>query len=111
MTDPQYLCMTPNVCAFCDRKTEGHTLPFGRLFGVLYCTNEKCCKKIKEATIKYINKTKNIPIYGLLTNENEYKLSYNFYRKPKESIYEGDISIGIRDFFVLEIQKKMIQIC
>lgn len=106
MTDPQYLCMTPNVCAFCDRKTKGHTLPYGRLFGVLYCTNEKCCKEIKKNTIKYINETKNIPIYGLLTNENEYNLSYYFYRESKKSIYKGDISIGIRDFFCIRNTKK-----
>ena len=103
MTEPRYL-LIPNVCAICDKITEGHTFQFGRLFGVLYCTDEKCCKKIQEDTIKYINKTKNIPIHGLLTNE--YNLSYNFYRKSKKSIYKGDISIGIRDFFCIRNTKK-----
>lgn len=109
MTKPRYLCMIPNVCAICDKITEGDTLQYGRLFGVLYCTDKKCCEEIKKDMIKYINETMNIPLYGLLTNENEYNLSYNFYRKSEKSIYKiykGDISIGIRDFFCIRNTKK-----
>ena len=51
----------------------------------------ECCKKIKKDMIKYINETKNIPIYGLIDNKtNNYDLKLSFYRKSKiYTIFKG----------------------
>ena len=97
---PGNFCMKPSACAVCD--DDGRTLNFGRLNGVFYCNKESCRKKIKKDMIEYINETMNIPLYGLIDRKtNNYDLKFSFFRKSKNTVFNGTISKGIRYWFCI----------
>ena len=100
---PWNICMKPTKCINCSENKNIKILHFGRLNGVFYCNNKNCHKKIKKNIIKYINDTMNIPLYGLVDKKSgQYNLQLTFFRKSKNTVYKGQISILVRDWFCIK---------
>lgn len=100
---PWNICMKPAECIICSENKNIKILHFGRLNGVFYCNNKNCHKKIKKNIIKYINDTMNIPLYGLVDKKSgQYNLQLSFFRKSKNTIYKGQITIGVRNWFCIK---------
>lgn len=105
--EPWNICMKPNICANCSSSNNGsiNTIHFGRLYAVFCCDDIKCCNIIKNGLIQYINKTKKIPLYGLL-NDND-RLTLDFYRESQKAIWKGTISCYADLFSIYMVNKSV----